>query len=121
MEAADEPENGSDDDAENEPSEPVTVADMAAQAKGKKPAKVQAPEAKPIPEGQRALLDSPQDFGIWVKHPLHDGKHELKLHRFRKGKTPLSEIEHEACQLHPYVKDNGAEIIYRPVAPTKKG
>jgi hypothetical protein len=120
-EEEDDPEIG--EDAENEPEEAKTLSDLSAQHPKAASRRVKAPQAKPIPEGMRALLDSPQDFGIWVKHPIPSDddkpKYEQKLHRFRKGKTPLTDIEHEACQLHGYVADNGAKIVYRPL-PTKK-
>ena len=58
-------------------------------------------------EGQpgQALLDSPQAFGIHINGTLV---------RFRKGRTPLTPEQAEACERDSYVKDNGAEVIYRP-------
>ncbi|HEY5084244.1 MAG TPA: hypothetical protein VII48_06985, partial [Rhizomicrobium sp.] len=57
-----------------------------------------------IPEEKQAVLDSPRNFGVWING---------KLHQFRKGKTPLTDEQHDHLARDPYTADNGAEIIYR--------
>ena len=48
--------------------------------------------------------DSPHDFGF---------HYNGSLYRFRKGRTPLTAELAEACEHEPYVKDNGAKVVYR--------
>lgn len=65
------------------------------------------------PQPGQAFLDSPQAFGIHINGVLV---------RFRKGRTPLTAEQAEACEKHSYVKDNGAEVIYRSkTTKAKKG
>lgn len=63
------------------------------------------------PKKGQAVLDSPRDFGIFVKGILV---------RFRKGRTPLTPELAKACEEDSYVKDNGAEVIYRPKATNNR-
>lgn len=64
----------------------------------------EAPAAPKAPRGKQAVLHSPQDFGIHIAGVLH---------RFRKGKTLLTPEQEAACLSDSYVKDNGAEVLYR--------
>ena len=56
-------------------------------------------------DGKRiAILDTPNDFGVHIGGLVH---------RFRRGKTPLTVEQLEFLKGDSYVKDNGASIIYR--------
>ena len=66
--------------------------------------KPEAPEAPAIPKGTKPILSSPRDFGVHINGLLH---------RFKKGRTPLTEEQHDALSIDPYVADNGAEITYK--------
>ena len=98
-----------DNGSKNDPSAPAEAKGAAEEGAAKAPAlrgpKAKAKkEAEPIPEGMDAVLESPASFGIWIGGIVH---------RFEKGRTLLTEEQHEACQLDDYVRDNGAEITYR--------
>lgn len=112
--AAEEAEDAEDGEAEEESDENevvsgLTTEEVAAGQRraGKKRKVVEPPE---IPDGHQAILSSPRDFGIWI-----DGK----LHRFSKGRTPLTEEQHDACHTDSYVRDNGASVSYRPAKKVK--
>lgn len=80
-------------------------------------------EPPKIPDGCIAILNSPRPFGIHIPVYKPDGKiKEQHLHHFRKGKTPLTKVQHDTLSVDSYVTDQGAEILYRPApaAPKKK-
>lgn len=56
------------------------------------------------PAKGQAVLDSPRDFGFHYNGTLY---------RFRQGRTPLTAELAEVCEHEPYVKDNGAKVVYR--------
>lgn len=101
-------EGDAEEDPESDENEPVTGLSQQEIAAGMRKAQRQrkARTPPPIPDGHEAVLTAPQPFGIWIAG---------KLHRFQKGRTALTEEQHEACHLDDYVRDNGASVSYRPV------
>lgn len=61
-----------------------------------------APAKVRLPVAERPYLDSPRPFGVWSNGLLH---------RFPKGKTKLTPEQAAFLREHPYVADNGAEVI----------